>query len=324
MRILFMGTPEFAVPSLTALVQAGHEIVGVVSQPDKQRGRGKTVSFPPVKEKAAALGLSVLQPQTLRDERVLAALRSLTPDVIVVIAYGKILPAGLLTLAPHGCLNVHASLLPKYRGAAPIQYTVMNGETEAGISIMKLDEGMDTGDILAQARLPLDGKETTGTLFNTLAVLGKDTLLTVLDDLDTYERQAVKQDPEKATYTKKIDKSAARINWRDGAVSIERLLRTLDPQPGAYTFFDGKRLKIWSADVVPGKNVPAGTILEVTKKVFTVQTGKDALCIKEVQPESRKRMSSAQFLQSHRLTAGTVLTEGCGVDRRRENENERS
>jgi len=309
MRILFMGTPEFAVPSLTALVQAGHEIVGVVSQPDKQRGRGKTVSFPPVKEKAAALGLSVLQPQTLRDERVLAALRSLTPDVIVVIAYGKILPAGLLTLAPHGCLNVHASLLPKYRGAAPIQYTVMNGETEAGISIMKLDEGMDTGDILAQARLPLDGKETTGTLFNTL---------------DTYERQAVKQDPEKATYTKKIDKSAARINWRDGAVSIERLLRTLDPQPGAYTFFDGKRLKIWSADVVPGKNVPAGTILEVTKKVFTVQTGKDALCIKEVQPESRKRMSSAQFLQSHRLTAGTVLTEGCGVDRRRENENERS
>lgn len=307
LRIIFMGTPDFSVPSLQRLYDAGYDIAAVYTQPDKQRGRGKKVTYSAVKEKALALNLPVKQPESMRDESVIAELASYHPDVIIVIAYGKILPQEILTIPPYGCLNVHGSLLPKYRGAAPIQYAIKDGEQTSGVTIMRLDEGMDTGDILKKAEIPLDAKETTGTLFDKLSILGADTLCDVVSRIEEYEKNAQPQDESQATYTAKIEKDMAHIDWTQDAVVIERLIRTLDPHPGAYTIFGGKRLKIWSADVVPGSPSPAGTIINLSKKQFTVQTGHGALCIREVQPESRKRMAVAQFLQGAALSVGDIL-----------------
>ena len=307
LRIVFMGTPDFSVPSLQALYDGGYDIAAVFSQPDKQRGRGKKVSYSPVKEKALALGLPVFQPETLRDEGVAAQLAELRPDVIVVIAYGKILPKAILHIPTYGCVNVHGSLLPKYRGAAPIQYAIKDGARVSGVTIMLLDEGMDTGAMLKKAEITLDPKETTGSLFEKLASLGASTLLETLSHIEELEKNAEPQDEEQATYTAKIGKEEARIDWTEDAAAIERLIRTLDPHPGAYTFFAGKRLKIWSADVVEGTQAPAGTVVAVDKTSFTVQTGKGALKIKEVQPESRKRMATAQFLQGVDLHCGDTL-----------------
>lgn len=307
LRIVFMGTPDFSVPSLERLHEAGYDIAAVYTQPDKQRGRGNKVTYSAVKEKALALGLEVKQPESMRDEAVIQELAAYAPDVIIVIAYGKILPKAVLDIPTHGCLNVHGSLLPLYRGAAPIQFAIKNGEATSGVTIMKLDEGMDTGDMLKKAEIPLDAKETTGTLFDKLSILGADTLCDVLENLDWYEQHAQKQDESLATYTAKIEKAWAHIDWSHDAETIERLIRTLDPQPGAYTEIGGKRLKIWAADVVAGKDMPAGTIIDVTKKHFTVQAGKGALCIREVQPESRKRMAAAQFLQGISLAVGDTL-----------------
>lgn len=307
LRIVFMGTPDFSVPSLQRLYDTGYDIAAVYTQPDKQRGRGKKVTYSAVKERALALHLPVIQPNSMRDETVIAELASYHPDVIIVIAYGKILPKEVLDIPQYGCLNVHGSLLPKYRGAAPIQYAIKNGEKTSGVTIMLLDEGMDTGAVLKKAEIPLDAKETTGTLFDKLSVLGADTLCDVLAHIEEYEKQAQPQDEQQATYTAKIDKELAHIDWAQDAVVIERLIRTLDPHPGAYTMWDGKRLKIWSAELVAGMQEPAGTIISVSKKQFTVQTGNGALCIREVQPESRKRMAVAQFLQGSTLAVGDTL-----------------
>ena len=307
LRMIFMGTPDFSVPSLQRLYDAGYDIAAVYTQPDKQRGRGKKVTYSAVKEKALALHLPVKQPDSMRDEAVIAELASYHPDVIIVIAYGKILPKAVLDIPKYGCLNVHGSLLPKYRGAAPIQYAIKNGENTSGVTIMLLDEGMDTGAVLKKAEIPLDAKETTGTLFDKLSVLGADTLCDVLDHIEEYEKHAQPQDESQATYTAKIEKDIAHIDWSQDAAVIERLIRTLDPHPGAYTILDGKRLKIWAADLVPGSQAPAGTIISLSKKQFTVQTGSGALCIRQVQPESRKRMAAAQFLQGVTLTVGDML-----------------
>lgn len=308
LRIVFMGTPDFSVPALACLAQSQHDVAAVYTQPDKQRGRGKKVTFSPVKEKAVELGIPVFQPDSMRSDEVISELRSLSPDVIIVIAYGKILPKAVLDIPKYGCLNVHGSLLPKYRGAAPIQYAIKEGEAESGVTIMLLDEGMDTGKMLKKAVIPLDAKETTGTLFEKLASLGASTLMTVVDDLDNYEQNAVAQDESQATYTAKITKEEAALDWNTDAVVLERLIRTLDPHPGAYTVCrDEKRLKIWAADVVEGTDAVPGTVIAVTKKSFTVQTGKGALRITEVQPESRKRLMAAQYLQGVTLTVGEPL-----------------
>lgn len=308
LRIVFMGTPDFSVPSLVELAQSPHDVAAVYTQPDKQRGRGKKVTFSPVKEKAVELGIPVFQPDSMRSDDVIEELKSLKPDVIIVIAYGKILPKAVLDIPKYGCLNVHGSLLPKYRGAAPIQYAVKDGEAESGVTIMLLDEGMDTGKMLKKAAIPLAPKETTGTLFDKLASLGASTLMTVVDDLDTYEKNAVPQDESQATYTAKITKEEANLDWTADAVVLERLIRTLDPHPGAYTVCrDGKRLKIWAADVVEGTDAVPGTVIDVAKKSFTVQTGNGALRITEVQPESRKRLTAVQYLQGETLTVGQSL-----------------
>ena len=308
LRIVFMGTPDFSVPSLQTLYDQGFDIAAVYSQPDKQRGRGKKVSFSPVKEKALELGIPVLQPDTLRDEQVVAELAAFQPDVIIVIAYGKILPKAVLDIPKYGCLNVHGSLLPKYQGGTTNQYALKDGEAVSCVTIMLLDEGMDTGAILKKAEIKLDPKETTGSLFDKLSVLGAQTLTDVLAHIEEYERNACPQDKSQATNTEKIDKETAQIDWTQDAIVIERLIRTLDPHPGAYTWLDGKRLKVWSADVVDGAGAEPGTIIAVTKKNFTVQTGSGALCVREVQPESRKRMQTAQFLQGISLQPGDVLT----------------
>lgn len=307
LRMIFMGTPDFSVPSLRALHRAGHTITSVFTQPDKQRGRGKKVSFSPVKEAALSLGLPVMQPETLKDEAVTACIQEQHPDVIIVIAYGKILPKAILDIPRYGCINVHGSLLPAYRGAAPIQYAIRDGAAESGVTIMLLDEGMDTGAVLKKAAVLLDAKETTGTLFEKLSVLGADTLVSVLSSLPLYLASQTPQDESQATYTTKIGKEDACINWNDSAVVIERLIRTLDPHPGAYTVYDEKRLKIWQADVAKGTGAAPGTIIAVTKKSFTVQTGNDALVITSVQPESRKRMAASQFLQGIVMTVGDTM-----------------
>ena len=304
MKVVFMGTPDFSVPSLKAIHAAGFTIRAVYTQPDKQRGRGKKVSASPVKECAEKLGIPVFQPQTLKDPDIIAGLK---PDVIVVIAYGKILPKAILDIPRYGCLNVHGSLLPAYRGAAPIQYAIKDGVRTSGVTIMMLDEGMDTGKMLKKAEIVLDAKETTGTLFDKLAIVGAETLIPVLKDLPAYEAAAQSQDESKATYTAKITKEMTHIDFSQPAVVIERLIRTLDPHPGAYILHEGHRLKLWAADVVPGTEAEPGTIIEVTKTYITVQTGCDALRIREVQPESRKRMATAQFLQGCHLTVGSML-----------------
>ena len=307
LQIVFMGTPDFSVPSLKAIHAAGFTIRAVYTQPDKQRGRGKKVSASPVKECAEKLGIPVFQPQTLKDPDIIAGLAHLKPDVIVVIAYGKILPKAILDIPRYGCLNVHGSLLPAYRGAAPIQYAIKDGVRTSGVTIMMLDEGMDTGKMLKKAEIVLDAKETTGTLFDKLAIVGAETLIPVLKDLPAYEAAAQSQDESKATYTAKITKEMTHIDFSQPAVVIERLIRTLDPHPGAYILHEGHRLKLWAADVVPGTEAEPGTIIEVTKTYITVQTGCDALRIREVQPESRKRMATAQFLQGCHLTVGSML-----------------
>ena len=307
LQIVFMGTPDFSVPSLKAIHAAGFTIRAVYTQPDKQRGRGKKVSASPVKECAEKLGIPVFQPQTLKDPDIIAGLADLKPDVIVVIAYGKILPKAILDIPRYGCLNVHGSLLPAYRGAAPIQYAIKDGVRTSGVTIMMLDEGMDTGKMLKKAKIVLDAKETTGTLFDKLAIVGAETLIPVLKDLPAYEAAAQSQDESKATYTAKITKEMTHIDFSQPAVVIERLIRTLDPHPGAYILHEGHRLKLWAADVVPGTEAEPGTIIEVTKTYITVQTGCDALRIQEVQPESRKRMATAQFLQGCHLTVGSML-----------------
>lgn len=307
LQIVFMGTPDFSVPSLKAIHAVGFTIRAVYTQPDKQRGRGKKVSASPVKECAEKLGIPVFQPQTLKDPDIIAGLADLKPDVIVVIAYGKILPKAILDIPRYGCLNVHGSLLPAYRGAAPIQYAIKDGVRTSGVTIMMLDEGMDTGKMLKKAEIVLDAKETTGTLFDKLAIVGAETLIPVLKDLPAYEAAAQSQDESKATYTAKITKEMTHIDFSQPAVVIERLIRTLDPHPGAYILHEGHRLKLWAADVVPGTEAEPGTIIEVTKTYITVQTGCDALRIREVQPESRKRMATAQFLQGCHLTVGSML-----------------
>ena len=307
LQIVFMGTPDFSVPSLKAIHAAGFTIRAVYTQPDKQRGRGKKVSASPVKECAEKLGIPVIQPQTLKDPDIIAGLADLKPDVIVVIAYGKILPKAILDIPRYGCLNVHGSLLPAYRGAAPIQYAIKDGVRTSGVTIMMLDEGMDTGKMLKKAEIVLDAKETTGTLFDKLAIVGAETLIPVLKDLPAYEAAAQSQDESKATYTAKITKEMTHIDFSQPAVVIERLIRTLDPHPGAYILHEGHRLKLWAADVVPGTEAEPGTIIEVTKTYITVQTGCNALRIREVQPESRKRMATAQFLQGCHLTVGSML-----------------
>ena len=253
MRIVFMGTPDFAVPTLEALIGAGHELAAVVTQPDKPKGRGKAVLMTPVKEKALECGIPVYQPKRVREPEFLDVLRKLNPDVIVVVAFGQILPREILTLPPFGCVNVHASLLPKYRGAAPIQWAVIDGETVSGVTTMQMNEGLDTGDILEQEEISLDPEETGGSLFEKLASLGGKMILSTLKGLEDGSIIPRAQGEMTTPYAKMLTKAMGEIDWSMDAASIERLVRGLNPWPSAYTYVDGKTLKIWKARVEAGE-----------------------------------------------------------------------
>ncbi len=313
MKIVFMGTPDFAVPTLEALYHSRHEIAAVVTQPDKPKGRGKMLSMPPVKEKAIEYGIPVYQPVRVRkDEEFLAELKKINPDVIVVIAFGQILPAQILDLPKYGCINIHASLLPKYRGAAPIQWAVINGDEISGVTTMQMDIGLDTGDILETVDVRLDAKETGGSLFDRLSLAGGELILSTLDKAEEGTLNPVKQDETKATHVTMLDKSMGLIDWSMDAVSIERLIRGLNPWPSAYTKFDGKTLKIWSADVSEEKDyvdesVTFGQVVSIEKDSFSVKTGKGLLTINELQLEGKKRMDTASFMRGYHVEVGQVL-----------------
>jgi len=307
-----MGTPDFAVDTLQALIQSGHEVIGVVTQPDKPKGRSGKMQFSPVKEVALQFDLPVYQPKRARDEEFLCEVRHMSPDVIVVVAFGQILPKELLEMPKYGCINVHASLLPKLRGAAPIQWSVILGDEESGVTIMQMDEGIDTGDILLVERCRLEEKETGGSLFNKLAAYGGRMVLKVLKAAEEGTLQPVKQNEDEHTYAKMLSKEAGRIDFSKPAVEIERLVRGLNPWPSAYCFLDNKMLKVWEADVVGAagegsSELENGAVAAVGKSDFTVKTGEGFLKILSVQLEGKKRMDTAAFLRGYPLKRGVVL-----------------
>ncbi len=308
LRIVFMGTPDFAVPSLEALLAGPDQVVTVVCQPDRERGRGKKVSPPAVKVAALEHGLAVMQPESVRKEPFLAQMRALAPDLLVVVAYGRILPGELLRLPPLGAINVHGSLLPKYRGAAPIQWAVINGDAETGITIMRMDEGMDTGDILLTVAEPIGSEDTAGSLFDRLARLGGTTLAQALPRLKAGQLQAVPQDSALATMAPMLTKEDGHLDFRQSASALHCRIRGLDPWPSAYVFLDGARLRLFAPEVVAKHfNEPPGTILRADTEGLLVASGRDALLIREVQPEGKRRMDAATWLRGARISAGAQL-----------------
>lgn len=306
MRVIFMGTPDFATGTLEKIVLAGHDVVGVVTQPDKPKGRGKTLMPTPVKEVAMKYNLPVYQPKKVREPEFVEILRNLKPDVMVVAAFGQIISKEILEMPKYGCINVHASLLPAYRGAAPIQWAVINGDKESGVTIMQMDEGIDTGDMIEKVVVPIAEDETGGSLFEKLSQAGAKLCVKVLKALEEGKAVREKQPEESTTpYAKMIDKKMGAINWENSAKEIEQLIRGLNPWPSAYTKLQGKTLKIWRAAVLfKDSNDAPGQVVQVTKDSIVVQTGHGLLKILELQLEGKKRMDTASFLRGYALKEG--------------------
>ena len=305
-----MGTPDFAVQSLNALTEAGHDVAAVITQPDRPKGRGNKMAFPEVKTRALELNLPVHQPASVKDEAFLELLKGYAPDVIVVVAFGRILPQAVLELPQYGCINVHGSLLPKYRGAAPIQRAVLDGCKESGVTIMQMDIGMDTGDMLLQGSLPITDEDNTGTMFEKLAVLGGELLIQTLDGLKQGIIQPVKQNEAEATQAARIMKEDEVIDWTKPADVIFCQIRGLAPAPGAYTMWNDQRLKIWKSRVNPKETGKApGTLVEIGKDYLLVQTGKGCLEILELQPAGKKAMPAKAFCNGTGVEAGVQFGE---------------
>ena len=326
MRVVYMGTPDFAVLPLRSIVEAGHEVVLCVTQKDKPKGRGGKVLYTPVKEEALKHNIPVFQPDTMKDEDSIKTVRDANPDVIVVAAFGQILPKAVLDIPEYGCLNIHASLLPRLRGAAPIQQAVIDGDEETGITIMYMDEGLDTGDIILKKSIKIEADETGGSLFDKLALMGGPLICEVLD---MSEKGLVTRSPQtgEASYAGMLHKKMGLIDFTWDAVRIERLIRGLNPWPSAYTHYNGKMLKIWDADVVHNisdiadsskfndieqeiqcdANIAPATVCYVDKKRLIVKCGVDYLNLNEVQLEGKKRMKTDAFLLGCRVEAGTVF-----------------
>lgn len=310
MRLVFMGTPDFAVPALRTLAASRHEVVGVVTQPDKPKGRGKHLQAPPVKEAAQELGIPVYQPEKVREQSFVEQLSELRPDAIIVAAFGQLIPKTILDMPKYGCLNIHASLLPKYRGASPIQWAILNGDEKTGVTIMRMEEGLDTGAIYLQKEYPLDGTETGGSLFDALSELGGPLMLEALDQLEAGTLTAVPQDEEKACYVRMLKKELGKINWSADGRQIERYIRGLNPWPAAYTSWSGKTLKLWKAEWVKEDTECApGIVTAIEKNGFLVQTGAGQLRITELQLEGKKRMDAGAFLRGVTMQAGDSLGE---------------
>lgn len=317
MKIIFMGTPDFAVVPLEEIYKAGHEIVLVVTQPDKPRGRSGKLAPSPVKSWALEHDIEVFQPKKIRDEESVDYLSKIECDIAVVAAFGQILPKSVLDMPRYGCINVHASLLPKYRGAAPIQWAILNGEKKSGVTIMQMGEGLDDGDMLLTREVMLDGTETGGSLFDDLAQLGGKAVVEALELIEQGSINPVKQDESAATHVSMINKELGRINWSDAAERIERYVRGLNPWPSAYSSFKGKNLKIWRSHVVSsdeldrnGVNVAdyrAGQVCFVNRKCVFVATGDGVLSLDEIQLEGKKRMEIAPFLLGNDVLLGEEL-----------------
>ena len=309
LRIIFMGTPDFATLNLKALIDGPDDVVAIVTQPDRPKGRGKQLAPPPVKLFAESIGIPVLQPAKIRTEEFLNGLLSYKPDLIVVTAYGRILPPSLLELAPMGCINVHGSLLPLHRGAAPIQWSVIKGDKEVGVTVMRMDEGMDTGDILLKESIQAGPDETAGTLFEKLAHLGSDTLLKAIKGLKEGTIAGTPQDHSQATEAPMLKKTDGLVDWSKNARELESLIRGLDPWPSAFSFLNSKRLRLFKPEVVYKWNAAQpGSLLRADKRGLLIACGKDALLVKEIQPEGKKRMTVEAFLCGCSLDPGTLLS----------------
>ena len=305
LRIIFMGTPDFAVPALQALLDSPNQVVAVICQPDRKKGRGKKLSPPPVKILAEKHSLPVLQPTAIRTEEFLEQLRSFAPDLIVVTAYGRILPASLLFLPRLGTINVHGSLLPKYRGAAPIQWALINGEQETGVTIMQVDEGMDTGDILLPVSLPITNTDTSGSLFKKLSTLGGETLVKAISLLKEGKLPPIKQDDALATEAPMLNKEMGHLDWHQDAQTLHCLIRGLDPWPSAFGFLQDRRFRFFQPQVIEGNvSEPPGTLCRADKNGLLVATGKNYLRLAEIQPEGKKRMSVQSCLCGMKLPVG--------------------
>ena len=308
MRVIYMGTPDFAVGALEEIIKAGHEVVLVVTQPDKPKGRGKTMQFTPVKECALAHGLEVFQPVKVRESANIEYLRKFNPDIIVVAAFGQILPKAILDMPKYCCVNIHASLLPKYRGAAPIQWAIINGDEVTGVTTMRMAEGIDTGDMIAKRQVRIAEDETGGSLFDKLADVGGKLCVETLKMIEDGTAEYTPQDSEQATHTSMIRKELGEIDWGKSAVEIERLIRGLHPWPRAYTHLTSKTFKIWQAAVLDeAYDCEPGCICRVSKNEMHVMTGDGVLSLLEVQLEGKKRMDIESFLRGFSVEEGTIF-----------------
>ncbi len=308
MRIIFMGTPDFSVGTLEALVEAGHEVCLVVTQPDKPKGRGKEMQYTPVKEAALKHGIEVYQPRRIREAECVEKLRQYNADIMVVVAFGQIIPKEILEMVPYGCVNVHASLLPKYRGAAPIQWSIIDGEVVTGVTTMQMDEGLDTGDMLLKTEVPITEEETGESLHDKLAKAGAALCVETLAKLQEGSIIPEKQGESPTAYAKMLDKKLGNIDWTKSAVEIERLVRGLNSWPSAYTYWNKKVVKIWKASVTDeNSNEQVGTVVKVEKDGFYVQTGNGLLKVLELQIPGKKRMDAGAFLRGYTIEPGEVF-----------------
>ncbi len=310
MRLVFLGTPSFAVPTLERIVEAGHEVLAVYTQPDRPKGRSQELTAPPVKQTAVRLGLPVRQPERIKRPEVVEELAGLKADAMVVVGYGQIIPQSIIDLAPLGIINVHASLLPKYRGAAPVQWAIARGETTTGVTTMRIDAGLDTGDILLQVETPIGPEETATELSERLAWMGADLLIETLRGLEQGTIASRKQDPALASHAPMLKKEDGRIEWRLGAREISNRVRGFQPWPGAWTHFRGQLLHIWRAQMAGEAVVAApGAVLPLKRRLL-VACGSGALEVLELQLEGRKRMTAGDFLNGFRLAENEGLGEG--------------
>ena len=311
MKVVFMGTPDFAVGTLEAIVGAGHEVAAVVTQPDKPKGRGGVMAMSPVKECALSHGLTVLQPLPARNPEFIEEIKAINPDVIVVVAFGQIIPSEIIHMPKYGCINVHASLLPKYRGASPIQWAVLDGCEYSGVTTMLMDEGIDTGDILETATVKLDERETGGSLFDRLSLVGAKLLVETLDKAEAGQLHPVKQDDSQSSYVRMIDKSFGLMDFTQPVEVLERKVRALNPWPSAFTHMDEKLLKIWDATVIQDNNVKAGDYGKVKtdgKTCFMIACDGGYLSVNELQLEGKKRMKVEDFLRGYSIKEVAVLS----------------
>ena len=311
MKVIFMGTPDFSVGTLEALVDAGHEVVLAVTQPDKPKGRGKEMQFTPVKECAIKYNIPVYQPRRVREPECIEELRKYEADIMVVVAFGQILPKEILEMCEYGCVNVHASLLPKYRGAAPIQWAIIDGEEVTGVTTMQMDEGLDTGDMLLKTEIPLDSKETGGSLHDKLSEVGAKLCVETLKALEEKTVTPIPQGETTTAYAKMLDKQLGNIDWNKDARAIERLIRGLSPWPSAYTNWNEKVMKIWDASAIEeieiAEGKAPGTIVKVEKDAFYVQTGDGFLKVCELQIPGKKRMDAGAFMRGYQVREGEIL-----------------